>query len=310
MRKALLTTFLLLVSAGFCWAQMPLTELYLDNFRMVPAFGDPTILDDFELGTNDWWDPDGSGSTYGIFYDTGEDWYTNSTVFVSDTLTVYDGLRSAMLAYQWEHPDSAGLVREYAAPGTHPQTYQFSNSDKLEVWLHGNASGDLFRFCVDDSDGHEASIWLSIDWTGWQLVSWDLAVDSVEAWVGGNGVLDGPMVDFDSFQILKAEATDIQPQSMGEVPGRYSLAQNYPNPFNAQTQIQFTVGETGHISLRVYNVMGQLVKTLVDGEMDTGEHRTVWNGTDENDRALASGIYFCRMEAGEYTESIKMTFLR
>jgi hypothetical protein len=310
MRKALLTAFLLLISAGICWGQMPLTEIYFDDFMMVPGFGDPTILDDFEGGVvaNGWWDPDGSGSTYGTYYGAGEAYNTNSTVFVDEYATVYAGSTSAKLEYQWEHPDSAGFIREY--PASIQGSPQWSINDKLQVRIYGNNSLDQFRFMIDDSDGMEGSPWIPINWTGWQLVIFDLAVDPVIGWVNGNGVLDGPMVSLDSFQILKAEATDVQPQSMGEVPGRYSLAQNYPNPFNAQTQIRFTVGEAGHISLRVYNVMGQLVKTLVDGEMDTGEHRVIWNGTDEGNRALASGIYFCRMQAGEYTESIKMTFLR
>ncbi len=312
MKKALFTILLLLVSAGICWGQTPLTQLYFDNFRAVPLFGDPTVLEDFELGTSVWWDPDGSGSTYGTYYGPGEDWSTNSTIFAHDTLIVYDGLGSARLEYQWEHPDSAGFIREYPGSGD-PQTVQFSVSDKLEVWLYGNASGDMIRFCIDDSDGHEISDWMLIDWTGWQLVSWDLAADTVIAWVGGNGILDGPMADFDSFQILKGEQwTGVEPQSTDsdQMPQQYSLSQNYPNPFNAETHIRFAIGEVGHVSLKVYNVTGQLVTTLVNEELIPGSYRVSWNGTDQDGRALASGVYFCRMESGEYTQSIKMTFLR
>jgi hypothetical protein len=310
MRKTFFTVFLLLVWTGLCMAQMPLTELYFDNFRMVPGFGDPTVIEDFELGTNLWWDPDGSGSTYGTYYGPGEAYNTNSTIFVKDSLTVYDGLYSARLAYQWEDPDSAGFIREYPGSGD-PQTYQFSIMDKLEVWIYGNASGDLIRFCIDDSDGHEISEWTPIDWDGWQLVSWDLAADSVIAWVNGNGVLDGPMADFDSFQILKGEATAVEPQSREpELPTGYALSQNFPNPFNAETRIRFAIPQAGHVSLTVYNVTGQLVRTLVNEEMPAGTHSVVWNGFDQDGGQLASGVYFCRMEAGGYVESIKMSFLR
>ena len=308
MRNALFTAFLLLISAGICWGQMPLTTIYLDNLIMVPGFGTATVIDDFELGTNNWWDPDGSGSTYGTYYGPGEDWSTNSTVFTGDTTTVYDGRVSARLQYQWAHPDSAGFIREYAA--SYQGSPNWSINDKLEVWIYGNNSLDQFRFMIDDSDGMEGSPWIPINWTGWQLVSFDLAVDPVIGWVNGNGVLDGPMVSLDSFQIKKAEATEVEPQSMGEVPSQYSLAQNYPNPFNAQTQIQFTVGEAGHISLRVYNVTGQLVRTLVDGQRMAGDYTAVWNGIDQEGQALASGVYFCRMESRDWTETIKMSFLR
>jgi hypothetical protein len=310
MRKMLCTALFLLIFVGLSWGQTPLTEIYLDNFRMVPGFGSPTVLDDFELGTNNWWDPDGSGSTYGTFYDEGEDWSTNSTTFSKDSLTVYDGLYSARLAYQWEDPDSAGFIREYPGSGD-PQTYSFSTMDKLEVWLYGNASGDMIRFCIDDSDGHEVSEWITIDWDGWQLISWDLAADSVIAWVGGDGVATGPNADFDSFQILKGEATAVEPMAHEpELPTGYALSQNYPNPFNAETRIRFAVPEAGHVSLKVYNVTGQLVRELVDETMPAGSHSAVWNGRDEAGRELASGVYFCRMVAGSYAESIKMTFLR
>lgn len=314
MRTALLTAFVILLSVGICWGQMDTTRIYFDNFRMVPAFGDPTVLEDFELGTADWWDPDGSGSTYGTYYGPGEDWSTNSTIFVHDTLTVYDGLGAAMLQYQWEHPDSAGLIREYPGSGD-PQNVEFTTSDKLEVWIYGNSSGDLFRFCIDDhgdiAGAHEASAWVPIDWTGWQLVSFDLAVDTVIAWFNGNGILEGP-ISFDSFQIEKAAVTVVEPQSMGsgEVPRQYALSQNYPNPFNAETQIQFGVAKAGQISLKIYNVTGQLVNTLVEEEMAAGSYRVRWNGTDQNGGVLASGVYFCRMEADGFAQSIKMTFLR
>lgn len=313
MRKALYAAFLLLISAGICWGQTPLTEIYFDNLMMVPGFGTPTVLDDFELGTNNWWDPDGSGSTYGTFYDAGQDWSTNSTTFGKDSLTVYDGLYSARMTYQWAHPDSAGLIREYPGSGD-PQNVEFTSFDKLEVWLYGNNSGDLFRFVVDDhgdiGGAHEASLWLPIDWTGWQLVSWDLSADSVVAWFNGNGILEGP-ISMDSFQIEKgAGATAVEPQSVDQMPGEYSLSQNYPNPFNAETRVRYSIGAAGYVSLRVYNVTGQLVNTLVDDQRMAGEYTAVWNGTDEEGQALASGVYFCRMESGDWTKTIKMSFLR
>jgi hypothetical protein len=313
MRNALFGAFLLLISAGICWGQTPLTEIYFDNFMMVPGFGSPTVLDDFELGTNNWWDPDGSGSTYGTFYDAGEDWSTNSTTFGKDSLTVYDGLYSARLTYQWAHPDSNGLIREYPGSGD-PQNIEFTSFDKLEVWLYGNASGDLFRFVVDDhgdiGGAHEASEWIPIDWTGWQLVSWDLSADSVVAWFNGNGILEGP-VSFDSFQIEKSMATGVEiDHAEPHVPTSYALSQNYPNPFNAETRIRFAIPEAGPVSLRIFNVTGQLVKTLVDEQMPAGSHHAVWNGMDERGTMLASGVYFCRMEAGAYSETIKMSFLR
>jgi len=311
MRKALCTALFLLAWTGLCWGQMDLTQIYFDDLRVVPAFGDTTVLEDYEDGVlvNGWWDPDGSGSTYGTYYGEGESYNTNSSVFVDEFVIVYAGSTSAKLEYQWAYPDSAGFIREY------PQYMQgspsWSNIDKLQVWLYGNSSMDQFRFCMDDSDGMEASPWIPIDWTGWQLITFDPGVDEVTGWVNGNGTLDGPMVSLDSYQIKKAEATPVEPMvHEPELPAGYQLSQNYPNPFNAETRIQFAIPQTGHVFLNVYNVTGQQVRTLVDEEMTAGEHSVVWNGRDQAGRELASGVYFCRMVSGSYTESIKMSFLR
>jgi hypothetical protein len=106
-----------------------------------------------------------------------------------------------------------------------------------------------------------------------------------------------------------------------ERPEQITLFQNYPNPFNPATNIQFTVGRsrgeaadgrprTADVSLRIYNLLGQLVRTLVDQEMMPGSYRIVWDGKDDKGKALASGIYFCRLTAGTSQETSKMVLLK
>jgi hypothetical protein len=73
------------------------------------------------------------------------------------------------------------------------------------------------------------------------------------------------------------------------------LQQNYPNPFNAQTTIAFTLLNAGNIQINVYNTRGQLVRKLIDGFVENGNHTIVWDGKDDNNRELASGIYFYQM---------------
>ncbi|MFH1685905.1 MAG: FlgD immunoglobulin-like domain containing protein [bacterium] len=94
------------------------------------------------------------------------------------------------------------------------------------------------------------------------------------------------------------------------VPEDFSLAQNYPNPFNPNTTIEFTLAAAGHTSLDIYNIQGQKVKTLVDDVMTAGEHTVEWNATDESGSRVASGVYFYRLTAGDYTLSKKMTLLK
>lgn len=88
------------------------------------------------------------------------------------------------------------------------------------------------------------------------------------------------------------------------------LNQNYPNPFNPETTISFNLPKAGATSLNVYNVKGQLVKTLVNAELGFGNHSIVWNGTDNNGAAVSSGVYYYRLNADNKTETRKMVLVK
>ena len=95
-----------------------------------------------------------------------------------------------------------------------------------------------------------------------------------------------------------------------ETPKAYRLSQNYPNPFNPQTTISYDVAKTGAVRLSVYALTGQLVRTLVDGECPAGRYSVMWDGTDDVGRDVASGVYLCRMEAGQYSAVRKLVLVR
>ena len=88
------------------------------------------------------------------------------------------------------------------------------------------------------------------------------------------------------------------------------LYQNYPNPFNPATRIKYQVASRGKVNIKVYNVAGQLVKTIVDEVMNPGYYELIWDGTNNRGSSIASGVYFCRMEAPDYVKSMKMVILR
>jgi len=95
------------------------------------------------------------------------------------------------------------------------------------------------------------------------------------------------------------------------VPGGNSMSQNYPNPFNPTTAIEFTVKERARVTLRVYNVAGQLVATLVDGERAPGvTHRAEWDGRNTTGQRVASGVYFYRLQTKGFTKTKKMVLLK
>ena len=88
------------------------------------------------------------------------------------------------------------------------------------------------------------------------------------------------------------------------------LKGNYPNPFNPSTTIAFSVKEQGPVRIDIYNLSGQKIRTLVNGNMTAGNHTVVWNGTDGNSRTVGSGVYFFKMSAGKYTSTKKMIMMK
>jgi hypothetical protein len=93
-------------------------------------------------------------------------------------------------------------------------------------------------------------------------------------------------------------------------PKSYNLAQNFPNPFNPSTSIKFDMKEKGFVALKVYNVAGQLVRTLVNDTKDAGSHAITWDGKNNRGGAVASGIYFYKMETKDFSQTKKMVMLR
>lgn len=90
----------------------------------------------------------------------------------------------------------------------------------------------------------------------------------------------------------------------------YELQQNYPNPFNPTTSISFSIGSTTHVSLKIYDVAGRLVRVLFDEGREAGRYSEIWNGLDARGNAAASGVYFYRLETREFVETRKMVLLR
>jgi hypothetical protein len=98
--------------------------------------------------------------------------------------------------------------------------------------------------------------------------------------------------------------TDV-PTLAQELPHTFSLEQNYPNPFNPATTIRFSIPEAGHVSLNVYNLIGQRVAALADGVFAPGAYSVQFRG-----ESLSSGIYFYKLETGTATAVRKLTVLK
>lgn len=106
-----------------------------------------------------------------------------------------------------------------------------------------------------------------------------------------------------------------QPTAAGEPdgpvrPGSFELAQNYPNPFNASTAIRYVLQAPSHVSLEIFNPLGQKVRTLVWQEQQAGSHVGTWDGQDDAGRGVPSGLYLYRLRAGEAVQTRKMLLLK
>jgi hypothetical protein len=98
--------------------------------------------------------------------------------------------------------------------------------------------------------------------------------------------------------------------SVADIPSEFKLEQNYPNPFNPTTTIPFQVPEACDASVKIYDIRGALVKTLMSSHMEAGYYNLVWDGSNANGNRVASGVYLIKMMAGEYTETRKMVLVR
>jgi hypothetical protein len=97
----------------------------------------------------------------------------------------------------------------------------------------------------------------------------------------------------------------------GELPGTgHLLLGNAPNPFNPSTEISFVMGQADHARLKVYDIAGNLVRTLVDEQRDAGSHTVTWNGRDDSGRMAATGVYLYRFEAGDSVQTRRMTLVK
>jgi subtilisin family serine protease len=95
-----------------------------------------------------------------------------------------------------------------------------------------------------------------------------------------------------------------------DLPAEFSLSQNYPNPFNPATDVSFALPRDSHVTLEIFNILGQKVRTLVDDDMEAGYQSVTWNGDDDQGRQVASGIYLYKLNAGDKTFTRKMMMLK
>jgi hypothetical protein len=168
------------------------------------------------------------------------------------------------------------------------------------LWVHGNGAVIEVRFATDDPGG----MWTTGDLLGY-LVKCGVGISFDETPLSV-ALFDSLMAGLPEIPVVITAVEDMpRPQT------NY-LDVNYPNPFNPVTTIQYGLKEPAEVKLEIYNVAGQLVRTLVD-EFQTpraGGFTVRWDGTNDRGDGVASGVYFYRLRAGTFSQTRKMALLR
>jgi hypothetical protein len=197
------------------------------------------------------------------------------------------GTNSTIKFYAKSHTAQYGLERFKVGvstlPSIIPQGFQYvSPGDYVE------APVNWAEYVYDLSTYNNQNVWIGI-----RCVSNDafvFYVDDVSVHSDG-----GYVVDNDDPGV---------PAAVTELQG------NFPNPFNPETTIRYSVKDASPVNIGIYNVKGQLVKTLVNEEKASGNHGIVWDGRDNNNHAVSSGVYFYKMTAGKYSSTKKMIMMK
>ena len=103
---------------------------------------------------------------------------------------------------------------------------------------------------------------------------------------------------------FKGLASDVEATS-NQVPERFALQQNYPNPFNPSTTFEYSISKSSHVVLEVFNVLGQSVAKVVDGQLNAGTYRSTFDAS-----RLSSGVYLYRLKAGDFVQTMKMVLMK
>jgi photosystem II stability/assembly factor-like uncharacterized protein len=159
------------------------------------------------------------------------------------------------------------------------------------------ATDSLFKACVFDDS--------TITW--WPRNVGPLATNTIYYWrVRAKNVLGfSPWSAIWSFGVM---VTNVQKED--ELPIVFALEQNYPNPFNPVTTIKYQLPRQTEVRLEIYNIIGELMKIMVDEKQDAGLHSVSWNGLDEHGSAVTSGVYLYHLKAGEFVQVRKMSLVR
>jgi len=112
------------------------------------------------------------------------------------------------------------------------------------------------------------------------------------------------------FRLVVEVNTAVDPGQIAELPSEFVLEQNYPNPFNPTTSIRYALPKAGHVRLLIFNLRGELVRTLANSYQAADSYQVSWNGENEQGQIMPSGIYLYQLQSGEFSQIRRLLFLK
>ena len=217
----------------------------------------------------------------------GAEWNTTLLSLSSDSSKVYDGVDSVPApAHFWLTLIPSSGEDQRFGPGNHVllATMTFKLQDTMQIIIDSCLYPPSNRLAYSNSDG--------------------------QAFIPRMGTPHADSSYKMAFRVrTPADVKEIE-GSNDIKPSSFSLSQNYPNPFNPTTNFQFTLPKSSHVNIEIFNIVGQKVAILVDGDMKPGVYTADWNGRDESGKTVSSGIYFYRMKADDFSDMKKMVLVK
>jgi hypothetical protein len=223
--------------------------------------------------------------------------------------------------------DSSSFVIMAQSSSTPEYSYTFSPPEVLaglEIYsagadLNGNDKMDFYVLAYSGSLPYYNQSFKIFDITNGEIIfqkndpnyyySYPTILD-----INNDGVLECSLLRFDypSFASYRIEVynTGVSGILSEGKPVKFELMQNYPNPFNPSTTINYNVKSESFVKLKIYDVQGELVNVLVNEVKPSGEYQINWNGSNQNNLKLPSGVYFYQIEVGQNRQSKKMVLLK
>jgi len=204
------------------------------------------------------------------------------------------------------NPDTVGIIAA-GNPGTASRQMPAAYNDTalaIIVWTTGSSSHGK-HICIDTSFWTPGGTWV---WVDRNLVNHYPTFVGLPGQAYNNG--DGDRFGSGYCFLIWDQAQGVNDGKNPTLPTQFGLGQNFPNPFNPTTTIKFEIPTRSHVSLNIYNVLGQKVKTLVNEDMAAKSYEKTWDGSSDAGSKVASGIYFYKIEAGSFTQTKKMILMK